>query len=114
MLLKTFLSKLEYTPVNIRHDNYEQKDIIIFKKVDGYFPYVEFQSIPKDKQQQIYFDILNWEFDPKEKYVTKLPQTSTGFMQLYSLSNDNQLSTIDSINDRLHVFYMLFKDRSSL
>jgi hypothetical protein len=42
MLLKTFLNKLELVPESIRHDSYDGKDILTFKKVDGFFPYIEF------------------------------------------------------------------------
>lgn len=44
MLLKTFLKRLEHEPESVRHDAYEQKDIVTFKKVDGYFPYIELYS----------------------------------------------------------------------
>jgi len=42
MLLKTFLNKLELVPESIRHDSYDGKDILTFKKVNGFFPYIEF------------------------------------------------------------------------
>ena len=42
MLLKTFLRKLDIQPVKIRHDHYEDKDILEFEKKEGYFPYIEF------------------------------------------------------------------------
>lgn len=42
MQLSTFLKHMEQQPVHIRHDNYEDKDILEFEKKDGYFPYIEF------------------------------------------------------------------------
>ena len=101
MLLKTFIEHLIEKPESVRHDAYEDKDILMFKKIDGFFPYIEFQSKPIDKTQKIYFDVLNWEFEPKTRYVDKNIVNTLSFMKIFNLKKDNALSVFDCINERL-------------
>ena len=109
MQLKTFLKRLVAQPTETRHDAYDNKDIMVFEKRHGYFPYIEFQSSPKDGKQEIYFDVLNWEVD-KSKYAIKANNHPIGFIMMLQLRNDNQMQVIDEVNERLQAFYMLFKD----
>ena len=110
MLLKTFIKHFIVQPIHIRHDSYDGKDILEFEKVDGFFPYIEFQSTPTNKQQVVYFDVLNWEVD-HDKYVSNNYPNTLSFMKIIKMSAENQLSTIDSINERLQAFYMMFQRR---
>ena len=111
MLLKTFLKRLCFQPLEIRHDHYDNKDILTFEKKDGFFPYVEFQSTPVDKQQDIYFDVLNWE-PYTEKYMSNCDlKSAAGFTKIYKLNAENTFSVIDGINERLQAFYMIFDSK---
>ena len=112
MLLKTFLKRLEFQPIVIRHDNYDKKDILTFDNIDGYFPYIEFQSEPKNKQQEIYFDVMNWgKLVASQKYMSNddFKKTTKDFFLIQYLKPENQFSVIDKINTRLQAFYLLFK-----
>lgn len=111
MQLSTFLRQLDAMPTRIRHDRYEDKDILEFEKKDGYFPYIEFQAQPKDKKQLVYFDILNWDADGNDRYVSECFQNAHGFMKMFYLDSTNQFSTIDQINSRIHAFNMLMDSR---
>ena len=115
MLLKTFLNKLEYEPESVRHDAYEGKDIAVFKKVDGYFPYIELYNKKDGKPQQLYIDILNWTCT-NEKYVTTASyDVADGFIAFLDVDESNTLSAIDAANTRLHAFYMLMQqDKSTI
>lgn len=107
MLLKTFTKHLIVQPISIRHDSYEGKDILEFEKIDGFFPYLEFQSQPKDKTQIIYFDVLNWEIN-HDKYINSYVPNTLSFMLITKMTSNTQMSIIDAINERLQAFYMLF------
>lgn len=116
MMLKTFLKRLEVQPIDIRHDAYENKDILIFEKKDGFFPYIEFQSKPADKVQNIYVDVLNWNsIDTKQQYMNNdeiLKSNTKDFIYICQLKADNVFSVIDAINLRLRSFYMLYSEHS--
>lgn len=109
MLLKTFLKKLVVQPKEVRHDAYDGKYMLEFEKIDGYFPYIEFQSVPKDGNQEVYVDVLNWDLQP-QKYVSSINCNNASFMKVMHMSNGNQLSVIDVVNARLQAFYMMFNE----
>lgn len=107
MLLKTFLNRLVIQPDSIRHDNYDNKDVLKFKSCEGYFPYIEFQTVPVNGVQEIYFDVLNWNVE-NSRYISKESTNTIDFIKLFKMSAENQLSTIDEVNKRLVAFYMIF------
>ena len=86
MLLKTFLKRLVVQPTTIRHDAYDGKDFLKFEKHDGYFPYIEFQSTPKDGKQEVYIDVLNWDFD-NSKYISSKNSRTFDFVKIIDLSD---------------------------
>lgn len=111
MLLKTFLNRLVIQPDNVRHDSYDNKDILQFKSCEGYFPYVEFQSMPINGVQEIYFDVLNWNIKNSRYVIKENMHNTVDFIKLIKMTAENKLSTLDEINKRLISFYMLFNDK---